>query len=215
MTVHSAPSRVVFSDFDGTISDGESFAAMLRTFTPDLARDIVPRVQSLEIPLKTGVRQMLESIPASRLPEIVAWTRRFAIRPGFAALLDFLDKRGVRMVVVSGGIMPMVRELLAPYWHRLHAVYALELDLSSGVLVPSAELQGEQEMVDKCAIMDRHPADQRIAIGDAVTDLRMAQHADVVFARDMLCEYLDERRVGYERWTDFFEVRDRLDALWA
>jgi 2-hydroxy-3-keto-5-methylthiopentenyl-1-phosphate phosphatase len=63
--------------------------------------------------------------------------------------------------------------------------------------------------------MERYPADERIAIGDSVTDLQMGQEAEVVFARDRLQKYLNDRGVAYRGWTDFHDIRQQLKALWG
>jgi 2-hydroxy-3-keto-5-methylthiopentenyl-1-phosphate phosphatase len=43
----------------------------------------------------------------------------------------------------------------------------------------------------------------------------MALHASVVFARDRLSQYLDERQKPYLPWNDFFDVRQQLSQLWG
>jgi 2-hydroxy-3-keto-5-methylthiopentenyl-1-phosphate phosphatase len=48
-----------------------------------------------------------------------------------------------------------------------------------------------------------------------VTDLNMALSCPLVFARDRLAGYLDERGVAYEPYEDFHEVRNRLAQSWA
>jgi 2-hydroxy-3-keto-5-methylthiopentenyl-1-phosphate phosphatase len=68
--------------------------------------------------------------------------------------------------------------------------------------------------VDKVKVMEMYPADGKIAIGDSVTDLNMAISASVVFARDRLVQYLEERHKSYIVWNDFFDVRDALKDLW-
>ncbi len=62
--------------------------------------------------------------------------------------------------------------------------------------------------------MDLYSADEKIAIGDSVTDLNMALSAPIVFARDRLANYLDEQGKSYILWQDFFEVRDYLATYW-
>ena len=62
--------------------------------------------------------------------------------------------------------------------------------------------------------MAKYPAEEKIAIGDSVTDINMALAADLVFARDRLMGYLDQENKPYVQWQDFFEVRDHLATRW-
>lgn len=60
--------RIVFCDFDGTITAEETFVAMLDRFTPEVSARILPELYTKRLTLREGVRQMLESIPSSSYP---------------------------------------------------------------------------------------------------------------------------------------------------
>jgi 2-hydroxy-3-keto-5-methylthiopentenyl-1-phosphate phosphatase len=55
---------------------------------------------------------------------------------------------------------------------------------------------------------------ETVAIGDSVTDLNMALHAQIVFAREHLAQYLEPRQKPYIPWQNFFDVRHTLAELW-
>lgn len=206
--------RVVFCDFDGTITAIETFVAMLKRFTPALTEQLLPEIYALRLSLREGVRQLLESIPSHDYPEMLEFGRSHSIRPGFGELLDFLDGEGVPLVVVSGGVQGIVEAVLGPLTQRVAAVYGMELDCSGDYLRASSPFEEDSELVSKVRVMAHHPADESIIIGDSVTDLQMALHAPVVFARDRLAQYLDEREKPYIPWTDFFSIRESLQTLW-
>nr|QOV09180.1 Noc_ORF2 [Nodularia sp. LEGE 06071] len=73
----------------------------------------------------------------------------------------------------------------------------------------------DTELIAKVQVMDKYPADEKIAIGDSITDLNMGLQAAVVFARSPLAEYLDEHQKVYIRWNNFLEIRDHLAKLWS
>ena len=102
--------------------------------------------------------------------------------------------------------------MLGELIERIHAIYAIDVDTSSSYLRVLSSYEGETELVDKVKVMELYPADA-IAIGDSVTDLNMASSAPIVFARDRLAQYLDERNKQYIPWNNFFDVRDRLMEL--
>ncbi len=205
--------RIVFCDFDGTITAQETFVAVLKKFAPELAAELIPQMYSLKLTLRDGVRQILESIPSSRLPEIIDFTRTQPMRAGLPELLDFLDSQHVPFIVVSGGLRLMVEAVLGELVQRIHAIHAIDVDTSSSYLRVVSTYEGETELVDKVKVMELYPADAKIAIGDSVTDLNMASSAPIVFARDRLAQYLDERNKQYIPWNNFFDVRDTFGKL--
>ncbi len=207
--------RAVFCDFDGTLTDTETFVAMLRRFTPDLAAELIPEMLAERLELAVGVRRLLESIPSARYPDIVAFARAASLRAGLAELLDELEARGVPFVVVSGGLRGMVEAALGPTLARAAAVYAVDVDPAGPTLRVHAPLEGDGELVSKVRAMALHPAAERVVVGDSIPDLRMALAADVVFARDGLRDYLDRRGVAWEPWDDFHDVRRALVARWG
>jgi 2-hydroxy-3-keto-5-methylthiopentenyl-1-phosphate phosphatase len=202
--------RAIFCDFDGTITAEETFVAVLKEFAPSLSAKLIPEMYALKLTLREGVQQILESIPSSRMADILEFTRAKPIRRGLVELLDFLDFQGVPFVVVSGGLREMVEVVLEPFLERIHAIHAVEVDKSGYYLRVLPGYEGKTELVDKVQVMDGYAVDEKIAIGDSVTDLNMAQAVPLVFARDRLAVFLDERQKPYVPWNDFLEVRDYL-----
>jgi 2-hydroxy-3-keto-5-methylthiopentenyl-1-phosphate phosphatase len=212
--------RTVFCDFDGTITAEETFVGMLKEFTPQLSEQLMPEMYARRLTLREGVRQLLESIPSARYPEILQYAKPKAIRPGLVELLDFLDAQGIPFVVVSGGVRGMVETVLSQVnsrgkslLERVAAIYAVDLDTTGEFLRPQSEFEEGTELVSKVQVMSRHPAEEQIIIGDSVTDLLMALHAPVVFARDRLIHYLEEHNKPYIPWNDFFDIREQLSNL--
>lgn len=205
--------RVVFCDFDGTITAEETFVAMLKHFAPELSAQILPEMYALRLTLREGVRQILESIPSQRYPEIIEFSRSKTMRSGLVELLDFLETEGVPFVVISGGVRCMVETVLGDLVQRIEAIYAVDLETSDKNLRVISAFEGETELMAKVTVMAQYGGEQ-IAIGDSVTDLNMALQAPLVFARDRLARYLDERQKVYIPWHDFWDIRNYLMELW-
>ncbi|HEY9771681.1 MAG TPA: hypothetical protein V6C71_24825 [Coleofasciculaceae cyanobacterium] len=51
------PSRVVFGDFDGTITSQDTFVGVLEKFTPEVAYKLLPMIYRREMILKQLVKQ--------------------------------------------------------------------------------------------------------------------------------------------------------------
>ncbi len=206
--------RIVFCDFDGTITAEETFVAVLKKFAPEISAQLIPQMYAQQLTLRQGVRQILESIPSSCYPEIIEFTKSQPIRPGFIELLDLLESEQVPIVVISGGLTGMVEVVLAALLPRIHAIHAVDIDTSGSHLRVLSEYEGGTELVSKVDVMAQYPAQEKIAIGDSITDLNMALETPMVFARDRLAQYLDEQQKPYIAWNDFFQVRDYLKQLW-
>ncbi|MEB3292834.1 MAG: HAD-IB family phosphatase [Synechococcales bacterium] len=206
---------IIFSDFDGTITAEETFVALLKQFTPDLSAQLMPEMYAQRLTLREGVRRLLESIPASQYAAILDFAKTKTIRPGLPELLDFLDRQGVPFVVVSGGVRIVVELVLGELKQRVAGIHAVDLETNGEFLKPISEFEDGTELVAKVQVMANYPCEQAIAIGDSITDLNMALAAPIVFARDRLATYLEERGKSYIPWNDFFEVRDVLMQLWS
>jgi 2-hydroxy-3-keto-5-methylthiopentenyl-1-phosphate phosphatase len=169
---------------------------------------------ALEISIREGVRQMLESIPSVHYSEILAYTQKVPLRPGFEQFLYFLDDRGVPFVVVSGGLRGMVDASLGSLASRVHKIFAADVNTRGEYLKVTSDFEGDMELVAKVDVMNLFGEGQRIAIGDGATDINMAKQASLVFARGSLAFFLDHMDIPYRKWSDFLDVQKALEALW-
>jgi 2-hydroxy-3-keto-5-methylthiopentenyl-1-phosphate phosphatase len=202
---------IVFCDFDGTITAQETFVAVLKQFSPELAAELIPQMYALKITLREGVRRILESIPSSKLPEIIEFAQSQAMRAGFPEFLDFLESKNIEFVIISGGLRVMVETVLGKQLiKKVAAIHAIDVDTTGSHLQVISSYEGETELVDKVKVMSLYETQQAIAIGDSVTDLNMALNVPLVFARDRLKVYLDERQKSYIDWHDFWEIRENI-----
>jgi 2-hydroxy-3-keto-5-methylthiopentenyl-1-phosphate phosphatase len=208
--------RVVFCDFDGTITAVETFAGMLKEFAPVLAAELLPLMYDRQLSLREGVKRLLESIPSRLYPAILEYGASKPLREGFGELLDFLAVRNIPFIIISGGIKDMVEAALKRQHdgisliNRVKTIAAVEIDSSGDYLRVHSPFEGETELVAKVEVMKQYPAAQSIAIGDSVTDINMALQADLVFARDRLVKYLEAEGKAYLPWQDFRDILDYL-----
>jgi 2-hydroxy-3-keto-5-methylthiopentenyl-1-phosphate phosphatase len=207
-------SRIVFCDFDGTITAQESLEGVFMRFAPDLWKPVKDKMMALEITIREGVRRVLESIPSERYPEILEFVQGIPIRPGFDQMLDFLDAQGVPFVIVSGGLRGMVDARLGDLAERVHKIFAVDVDAGGAFIQLKSDFEGDTELVAKVDVMNLFDAGQRIVIGDGITDLHMARQGDIVFARDSLAFFLKQMGVPFKEWSDFFDVIHELKILW-
>jgi 2-hydroxy-3-keto-5-methylthiopentenyl-1-phosphate phosphatase len=209
-------SRVVFCDFDGTITTKDTFVSMVERFAPEASAQILPAVFRREITLKAAVEKMLGSIPAQDYPALIEFVAQQPIRPGVKEFIEFLNNATIPFVVISGGLTGMVQAVLErqQLLSGVAAIYAGEVKTTGNFLQPYSLISSDTEFVAKAIAMAQYSAEEKIAIGDSVTDINMSLAADLVFARDRLKQYLDEENKPYIQWHDFWEIRDYLAASW-
>ena len=55
-------------------------------------------------------------------------------------------------------------------------------------------------------MLKRFGRGRSVVIGDSITDLGMAEEADVVFAREPLSGWLEQRGILFHHWDSFADV---------
>ncbi|ANV85471.1 2-hydroxy-3-keto-5-methylthiopentenyl-1-phosphate phosphatase [Picosynechococcus sp. PCC 7003] len=210
---------IVFCDFDGTITTVDTFGDALGKYAPEVAADILPGLYDRKITLREGVRKILEAIPSEQFDAFVGEVDDKPVRQGFSDFLQFLGDRQVPIVVVSGGLVPMVERVLArpgtdgkPLRDHIETVAAMNIDTLDPYFKIIAPFEGGTEMVEKVQVMGKYKYQKAIAIGDSLTDINMALKADLVFARDRLQQYLDAEGKSYVPWETFDDIRAYLET---
>ncbi|PSB09099.1 2-hydroxy-3-keto-5-methylthiopentenyl-1-phosphate phosphatase [Pleurocapsa sp. CCALA 161] len=209
-------SRVVFCDFDGTITTKDTFVSVIEKFAPQATAQFLPAIFQRKISLKEGLNNILGAISTRDYPAIIRFMATQPVRPGLKEFIEFLNSQTIPFVVISGGLTGMVKTVLEhqQLMAGVTAIYAGEVDITGDFLQPYCEISSDTEFVAKAIIMAQYSAEEKIAIGDSVTDINMSLAADLVFARDRLKHYLDTENKPYVQWHDFFEIRDYLAASW-
>lgn len=208
---------VIFCDFDGTITQDETFVGILRKFTPQKSEELIPRMYDLTLTLKDGVRALLESVESRHYPEMLEIMRTAPLRKGFLSFLDYLNVRNVSLIVVTGGLEDFVRATLGSSFREVHSVYGLRVGTDGPFLKVFSDWESGTELVSKPRILDvagkNMRADPPVLIGDSVTDLEAALACPVVFARDRLAGYLSERQKDYLPFDDFTDIQQTFEEM--
>ncbi|MGC8528708.1 MAG: HAD-IB family phosphatase [Leptospirillia bacterium] len=205
-----APHAIVFSDFDGTITQEETFSQLMREFAPEAAKQMIPRLLSGEITLREGVPAVLETISSSTFPSMERRMREAPLRPGFEEFLNTLEHLGIPLVVLSGSIEPLVLATLHPYRNRIERIVAAKVDLSGPFLKITSPYADHDELVFKPGVIQSFNPPQKIIVGDSVTDFSMARMGNLVFARSLLAKKLEEEGRKYIPFETFFEISNYL-----
>ena len=201
------PAATVFCDFDGTVTSVDTFDAVAARAAPELWADLKAQLFNFEITLLQGMQALADALTPHDLQAMVDHMGEYAPRPCFLPFLAELERAGVPFVLVSGGLVPLVEEVLGPHRHRLDQLIAAEvLHHCGGGLRFESPFANGQELVAKAEVVKRYGRGRSVVIGDSITDLGMAEVADLVFAREPLSGWLEQRGIAFHPWDSFADV---------
>ncbi len=207
--------RIVFCDFDGTITTEDAFVHVCTHFAPRESEQFLTEVLEGSLSLKDGIRMIVEAIPSSKYPQMLNYVNNSTIRSGLHELLDYLNEKNVPFVVVSGGLKGLVTRQLGDIAKRAEAVYAADVEIGDEYLKVISDFEDGPELVNKTQVMGKYKYIEAVAIGDGITDHNMALASSVVFARKHLANYLTENDHPYHPWHDFHDVKKILQKMWG
>ncbi|MBM7579165.1 2-hydroxy-3-keto-5-methylthiopentenyl-1-phosphate phosphatase [Jeotgalibacillus terrae] len=207
-------SRIIFCDFDGTITKSDNIISIMKHFDPPGWEPIKDQILSREISIREGVGKMFATLPSELKKDITEYVVETAeIRGGFGEFVDYTKQAGIPLNIVSGGIDFFVKPMLAPF-HLEDHLYCNGSDFSGQYIRITWPHACDEYCSNDCGCckpsLIRKLADQdaeKIVIGDSVTDLEAAKLADLVFVCGV---YLEEKclelNLPYKRFTHFDEV---------
>lgn len=212
----NASGAVVFCDFDGTITTKGMIDEIGEIFVGQRWLDLKRQMLDRKLTLLEGVPMAFETVPTSQKEAIVNHIKKVAVlRDGFGEFMDFCDAYGLPLVVASGGFDFFVETVLAKYYSRLAGVYTIGTDMSGKNFKFTHTYTCENCGLCKAKVMEQYPGKAHILVGDGLTDLHGAYHADLVFARAGLAEYLSKEGRPYKYFDTFFEVADGIREFLA
>ncbi len=209
-----ASGLVVYVDYDGTITDQDTFAV--------LARDLVPpaRWQQLEDQLAEGslaLREML-SIHASYMRISIAeadaiLTQRVAFDASFSDFVAECERHMIPVAVLSSGVAALIACAMGR-----NGLARVELLASDVAIEPQGWVFRHRDESanghDKAATVRRAQAagHKVVFIGDGVSDYAAALAADLRFAKRgrPLEGFLRERQIPFTAFTTFTQVQAAL-----
>ncbi|MGW9124681.1 2-hydroxy-3-keto-5-methylthiopentenyl-1-phosphate phosphatase [Paenibacillus chitinolyticus] len=217
----STRQKIVFCDFDGTITVSDNIVAIMKHFDPPGWEAIVKRlVEERAISVRHAVGEMFRLLPSSRQQEVIQFAISNAvIRDGFSDFVAYCKQNGIKLLVTSGGIDFFVYPLLESFDIPREHIYCNGSSFEGEtieILWPHAcdEHCGADCGMCKTSIIRSYPADdyERILIGDSVTDFQGAKLVENVYARSHLIELCEELKLPYVPFETFHDIIRDLEA---
>ncbi len=210
--------KIVFCDFDGTITINDNIIAIIKHFNPPGFEEIAQKTISTEISIKEGVSRLFRLLPSTMQEEVVSFGINNArIRDGFPEFLQYCKNNNIEFYVTSGGIDFFVYPIMERFDVPKEKIFCNNSDFSGEQIEiiwphPCDGNCNKNCGMCKTTIMRNFPADQyeRIIIGDSVTDFEGAKLADQVFARSHLIEKCEELGLEHTVYETFFDIMESM-----
>jgi 2,3-diketo-5-methylthio-1-phosphopentane phosphatase len=208
-----AQRMIVFVDFDGTITDVDTFDALVRDAVGD---EFWNAVDAELMAGRRTVRDVL-AFQASQISKSEAEALAFVeatarVDPAFAPFVRAAHARAIDVHVVSSGIGPIIRATLARAGIDV-PVFANEVDFAKHGWT-MAFIDDSMNGHDKAAAVRRARAagHATVFVGDGVSDFEAAHETDRCFAKAgrALETYCRERGIACTSFTSFAEIEAAL-----
>ena len=203
----------VFVDFDGTITDVDTFDALVRAVAGDAAWNAIDgQLLAGEITLREALARQAAAVRLSR-PETLAFMERHArVDPAFGPFVAAVRAHGGTIRVVSSGIATVIHAALERAGIEVEVV-ANDVDFApAGWTMSFVDLSDNGH--DKAAHVRaaRERGERTVYVGDGISDFAAALEADERFAKKgrALEEYCRARGVACESFESFDQIERRL-----
>lgn len=206
--------KIIFVDFDGTITTEDTLDGAMRLFVSKEEYDKKYRemIQG-SITLSEALHLVFDNTPSSRFSEMMEYIYKVSTRDGFAEFLDEMKALGIPVVVISGGLRQLLEVKIGKYKEWFLGMHYVDLDISGDNMRLVSQYDDGKEVLKKTEIMAQYDYQTAICIGDSYTDINMAAASDVVFARDILADYLKKEGKPFISWNDFYDIIEAIKGF--
>lgn len=215
-----APALEVLLDFDGTLVEPNVAIELITEFAPDgrrISEEVDLALHAGEMTLRQAWEREAALLPPDRIEEMIAWVRtRVPLRAGARSWLAQLDRYGVPVTVVSGGLDFYIAPVLA------REGLALPVLSDSARIGPDGRLEvthphghASCRLCGICkaqaVLRTVRPGARSVFLGDGSTDRYAAEVTDIVFARRRLIDICRRAGIPYYPFESFAPVEAQFE----
>jgi 2-hydroxy-3-keto-5-methylthiopentenyl-1-phosphate phosphatase len=204
---------IVFVDFDGTITDVDTFDALVRAAAGDAAwRDIDDELVAGRMTLRDALARQAALVRFTKAEALAFLEANAIVDPTFASFVACVRAHGGAVRVVSSGVASIIRAALERAGVEV-PVLANDVDYAAdGWTI--AFIDDSANGHDKAAHVRAAQAagETTVFVGDGISDFAAAEIADRVFAKKdrALEQYCSERGIAYTPFTSFAQIERAL-----
>lgn len=208
---------IVFSDFDGTITQIDVTDAILEQFADPAWHAVEDQWTRGEIGSRECLERQMALVHTSR-QRLDALIDSISVDSDFPAFYRFTESRALPFYVLSDGFDYVIRRVLRRIGvdgalRNGRHLFSSALQARRGKLAPSFPhpRAGCEHGCATCKprimrrlSLERHPI---VFIGDGLSDCFAVHAADVVFAKDKLLAYCHEHGIAAEPFDTFADIQ--------
>ena len=202
-------SRVVYSDFDGTVTKEDSVNKFLSLFARKEWLDVEDEWVRGEIGSKECLLRQVNLIPEISMQDLADYIDSIEIDEAFIDFYNYIQSKDSELVIVSDGFDLFIKETLRKYNLKGIRYYANTLVFKNNKL--SLEFNhgspycNSGSGVCKCSAIS---IKDFCYIGDGFSDMCVAKKAETLFAKKNLKKYCDKEKIKYFNYETFGDVLD-------
>ena len=204
----------IFIDYDGTITDVDTFDVLVRNAGGDAAwEELDGALVRGDISLREALRRQALTLTGTQADALAYLARVAVVDPAFTPFLKRARSGGASTTILSAGIGSLVRANLARAGVPDITILANEVvyDPAGWIMTfRDATDNGHDKTVHVRAAKAR--GERTVFIGDGLSDYAAAEIADVRFAKKgrALETYLAERGLAFSAFASFDEIERAL-----
>ena len=213
----AATKILVQCDFDSTITEEDISYYILDSFAQGDWRKLLKEYRENIITVDQFNTNSFAMVKADRETLINIVKTKFKLRAGFRQLVDYCSYRNFRFVIVSNGLDFYIKEILSEIGSAEIEVHAAQTQFNNDALAvqyigPDGRRteNGLKELYIRLFLKDGYRV---IYIGDGESDIKPAQFAHIIFARDQLLHYCQKNTIPHESFDDLNDVVKKLELL--
>ena len=213
--------KLLFLDFDGTISQKDVIDQILMRFADDKWLEIEDEWTSGKIGSRECLQKQFALVKASAF-ELDEFIDELELDEGFLDVIRFCDAANIKVHIVSDGFEYYIRRMLAKTFSDAETICKIEIFANS---LESDGKNGwktsfpyfEKTCGDGCAtckpavMNSKNPLKlPAIFVGDGFSDRFAAQTAEIVFAKKKLAEFCLRENLPHINYCNLAQVAENL-----
>jgi 2-hydroxy-3-keto-5-methylthiopentenyl-1-phosphate phosphatase len=211
---------VVQCDFDGTLTIGEVSRLLLENFADGDWQSLTKAYNEGKISVQACniIQFAMVKTDESTINDFLTNSGLVEIRPGFKDLFDYCSEKGLDAVIVSNGLQLYIETILKNLGIENVEIYAARSRFGpDGIEITypdpdSASIEdGFKEYYSK--YLRKKGYDMMYYVGNGVSDIYPARHADHIFAIDGLLQQCQQENLVCTPFNDLYDVIRELDTI--
>lgn len=203
--------KMILVDFDGTITKEDTCYGMMKKFAVKDWTDIDKKWIGGEMTTRECSLALFDIMDINE-EKLRNFLMTLDIDEGFIDFVEFCEENGDSITIISDGYDFNIQTILSRYGLEGLTFYSnsLKFDEKGNYQLDFPNQWTQCELCGTCKIdiynQLRKEGDLLVYVGDGYSDRCMAEKADLLFAKDYLAKYCDDKGISYIPYENFNDI---------